>query len=128
SGQVAVYDLGTGTSLASAPLSSDNAFWKGQFVGRDRLRLFRDSRLQSVPAEDRIEILELDLSTKTLTTTGKGSDLQFFYASPTGDRLLCYEKNRLVLRDPRSAALLSSLAERGPERQVVGRFLSDGRI
>jgi hypothetical protein len=81
-------------------------------------------------AGSRFDILEFDVSTKTLATTGTVEDVDgiAYSTSASGDRLLVRERGRLALRDGRSGVPLASLFDRGSTKRCVGRFLSDGRI
>ncbi|MGH9390528.1 MAG: hypothetical protein ACRD1Z_13005, partial [Vicinamibacteria bacterium] len=130
-GLMSVYDLGSGASIASARIDEKRSYVRGFFVDRDHFRLFRPNRWRGPSERGRIDILEFDVSTKILSTTGSIEDSQDFglRATASGDRLLVREKSRLSLRDGRSGALIVSLLERDPkERMPDARFLSDGRI
>lgn len=130
-GLLSVYDLATGALLGSARVAEQRTYARGFFLDRNRFRVFRPTESsKSLRGLTRFDILEFDLATKALTTTGAIEDVGgiAYSANPSGDRLLVREQSRLTLRDGRSGALLASLVERGPAAKSLGRFLADGRI
>lgn len=129
-GILSIHDLASGTSLGSARVDGERSYPRGFFLSRDRFRVFRQSSPETPSARGRLDILEFDTLTKTLTTTGTIEDVDriAYSTSDTGDRLLVRERSRIALRDGRSGALLVSLLERGPGKHTLARFLSDGRI
>lgn len=128
-GLLSIYDLVSGATLGSVRMGDGLFYPRGYFLDRNRFRLFRDN-LVTPSAGSRVNILEFDVSTKTLTATGSIELLHSIglTASPSGDRLLCHEGTGFSLRDGRSGALLATLAESIPAPRSPGRFLSDGRI
>jgi hypothetical protein len=129
-GLLSIHDLVSGASLGSARIGDERFYPRGFFLDRDRFRLFRASNWGFPSAGSRLDILEFDVSTKTLATTGTVENVDgiAYSTSASGDRLLVREKKRLALRDGRSGALIASLFDRDPTKRCVGRFLSDGRI
>jgi hypothetical protein len=128
-GLLSIYDLASGATLGSARMGDGRFYPRGYFLDGNRFRLFRDN-LVTPSAQSRVDILEFNVSTKTLLVTGS-IDLRHsigLTASPSGDRLLCNEGAGFSLRDARSGALLAMLAESIPAPRSPGRFLSDGRI
>lgn len=130
-GLLSIYDLASGASLGSARVDEKRSYMRGFFLDRDHFRLFRPNHWRGPSDRGRLDILEFEVSSKTLSTTGSIEDAQDFglRATASGDRLLVRETGRLGLRDGRSGALLVSLLEKVPGAKVPGgRFLSDGRI
>ncbi|MGH9364766.1 MAG: hypothetical protein ACRD1B_05815 [Thermoanaerobaculia bacterium] len=130
-GLLSIYDLATGASLGSAHVADERTYVRGFFLDRNRFRIFRPiESSQSVPGVTRLQILEFDAATRALSATGTLEDVNAmaYAASPSGDRLLVREKDRITLRDGRSGTLLASLLERAPAMTGPGRFLADGRI
>ena len=128
-GLLSVYDLASEASLGSARVG-ERFYPRGFFLDRDRFRVFRPSGPATASSGSRLDILEFDISAKTLVTTGSIGDAGSiaYTASASGDRLIAREKSRFTLRDGRSGALLASLLERDSKKQSLGRFVSDGRI
>lgn len=130
-GLLSLYDLATGVLLGSARVTEERSYVRGLFLDRNRFRIFRPTdSSQSVPGLARLQILEFDASTRTLSVTGTLEDVNAmaYAASPSGNRLLVREKDRVTLRDGRSGTLLASLLDQAPAMAVSGRFLADGRI
>jgi hypothetical protein len=128
-GLLSIHDTSSGASLASARIG-ERFYPRGFFLDRNRFRIFRKSNTDMPGVGSHIDILEFDVSTKTLATTGSIEDVDeiAYSATPSGDRLFVREKSRLTLRDGRSGKLLASLVERSPANRTLGRFVSDGRI
>lgn len=120
---LSIYDLASGASLGSANLGQAVGQPRGFFVGPDLFRVYLDLSGYRAPAIiPGLEILEFNLSTKTLQRTGRVEEANSpaWSASPSGSLLLVRERSRLTLRDGRSGALVTALVQgRG-----LGRFVS----
>ncbi len=129
-GLLSIYDLASGASLGSVRITDLYSSSRGFFLDANRFRIFPLRSPGGLSGGDSLDILEFDVGTKTLKTTGamENVDEIAYSAEPSGDRLLVREKSRVTLRDGASGALLASLFQRGPETRSLARFLSDGRI
>ena len=127
-GVLSVWDSSTGVSLGSARVAGDRAGVHSFFVDPNRIRIFRFKNSWEGVEENRLDILEFDLSKKTLSTIVTIEDAIFCLSDETGDRLLVTGKGRVALHDGHTGAPIVALTPRSPQRRTSGRFTSDGRI
>jgi hypothetical protein len=127
-GVLSVWDTLTGASLGSVRVAGESPYLGGFFLDRNRVRILRFKNRSDSPEENSLDILEFDLSARSLSTIVTLDDASACIQDETGDRLLVRGKSRLTLRDAHTGALIAVLSERVPTRQAVGHFLSGGRI
>lgn len=139
---ISVVDTGTLKSLGSfhLPGSKVGRWWvKGHFMAPDLLRLYvmteKDSKAPNAYA---ITIVEYNASSRTLTTTGHITSVEYpqLELNPGNDRLLvrylpsdgASEGWEWAIVDGRTGALLTRLAPSKNLSLVRVGFLSDGRL
>jgi hypothetical protein len=127
-GVLSVWDPAARASLGSARIAGEGSSLHGFFVDRNRIRVLRFKTRSNAQEENSLDILEFDLSTRTLAKVVTLDDAITCIADETGNRLLVLGKSRLSLRDGHTGTLIASLSERSPQRRAAGRFTSDGRI
>lgn len=127
-GVLSVWDPAARASLGSARVAGELSYLIGFFVDRNRVRILRFKNRWDTLEENSLDILEFDLSTKTLSTVVTLADASSCMGDETGDRLLVLGKNQLTLRDGHTGAQIAALSERSTQRRVTGRFTSEGHI
>ena len=125
-GLLSIHDLRSGTTLVTARVpTSGGQSVRALFIANDRLRIYR-------AGDTALDVLELDVSSRSLTQTGRiaGLDgLRHFVTDPTGSRVITTDGStrRKKLFDGRSGDLLATLVD-AAEGSRWPRFLSGGRI
>lgn len=129
---VSVYELPSGRILASVRLPAAGGRKRNRpsfhFAGPDHLRLYWVTSAATEPAETRLELHELDVSSKTIEKTGEAGladGWAHMVWNDARDHLILYEhtgEKRVTLRDGRTGELLAPLGS-----GVSARFLADGR-
>lgn len=103
-----------------------------RFLEKGRVRVYRWVYKNLAKAEGCVELLDLDLPTRTLTETGRVEDAGLYHlqANPAGDRLLVrrFGENggSMSLQDGNTGARLALLAE--DVEGMTGAFTSGGDI
>lgn len=124
-GLLSIHDLASNATVASARIpSTGSQSVRGCFSDNDHFRIYRSD-------EATIDILELDVRSRTLASVGRvsGPGLRLFLVNPDASRILAVDEpnRRIQLFDGRSGALLALIADTPTDGRRPG-FLSDGRI
>ena len=129
-GVLSIHDVAASRTLASARVADDSAYLRGFFVHNDRFRTYRV--LDPQAKVSRLEIQELDISSRALVRTGvfESSGWLLLVADFSGDRIIVVpvQTKQTWLLDGRTGRLLAELAQAAPGVARWPGFLSDGRI
>jgi hypothetical protein len=125
-GLLTILDTASGRSLVSARLAEQDVAMAGAFLAPGLFRAF-------LWGNTRLDIFELDGSSRRLTRTGSLENLlgwYYFCVDSTKKRLLVSEKSgsRVRLVDARTGVPLATLADGEPQDSSWVSFLADGRI
>jgi len=128
-GTLSIHDLDLATTLASARVGGERDQFRGFFAAPDRFRL---CRIRADEKTHRIDIMELDVASRSLSTRGSIASLSewvFLAVDRSGDRLIVRERRpgRARLFDGRTGDPIATLAAGDGEIVWLG-FLSDGRM